>query len=158
MSRSLAALFLKAKPTATPGEVAAVIRNGAYLNRLSGVPAGTVNRLAGIQTGVCGSVGVNCPNWNGYPSFPDDGDVSRGFYYSGSGVQRIWLRGAPGTNFNLYYEEWNGSSWIQKSKKETTSTNEFLQYTSTCSPGCYKRVRVQSLLGTGDFILWFDRQ
>lgn len=161
----IAALFLKAKTTATPGEVAAAIRNGAVLDQLGSLPASTVNRLAGTQLGYCTSAGVNCFNTDGQTSFPDQASPTSvggayGFYLSGPGVQRIWLRGTPGTNFNLYYDEWNGSSWVQKAKKETTSTNEFLQYTSTCGGAttCYKRARVQSLLGTGTFNLWFDWQ
>lgn len=156
----VAALFLKAKTTATPGEVLSVLRKAAFYNEVYGNVGSTPNVLVGTQHGSCAATGPGqCYNFDGNTYFPDNDGT--GYYWSMAGVQRVWLRGTVGMDVNLYYDEWNGSSWIQKAAKTSTSNNEFLQYTSTCNnyyDGCFKRVRVQSALGTGQFNLWFDWQ
>lgn len=154
----LAALFLQTKGSATPTEVRDVVVINSQPNFIIGNPGGTPNLLAHKQTGSCAGVGY-CTGLLGQTQFPD---VGGGWYYfSGMGLQRGYLRGQPGTNFNMELHEWNGAAWILRVNKATASTNETIQFNSSCAFGaanCFKMYKVKSAAGAGSFDFWFDRQ
>ena len=58
------------------------------------------------------------------------------------------LFGPAGTDFDLYLQKWNGSSWAQVASGATASNNETVQYNGTA--GSY-RWRVHAYSGTGTF-------
>jgi hypothetical protein len=155
----LAALFLQTKTTATPTEVRDVLVLNAQPNVIINNPANTANLLANKQTGNCNVAGAYCAGITGNAQLP----LLNGsqFYLSGTGTQRGYLRGTPGTNFNLELYEWNGAAWILRVNKATASTNETITFNSSCAFGlanCFKMYKVKSGTGTGSFDFWYDRQ
>ena len=61
------------------------------------------------------------------------------------------LLGPSGTDFDLYLQKWNGSSWSQVASGATASNNETVQYNGTA--GTY-RWRVHAYSGTGTYNLY----
>lgn len=64
------------------------------------------------------------------------------------------LLGPSGTDFDLYLQKWNGSSWANVASGATASNNETVQYNGTA--GSY-RWQVKSYSGTGTFNLYGNR-
>lgn len=154
-----AALFLQAKSNATPQEVIDVLKLNGASNQIIGNPGGTVNLIATKQTGSCSAVGVDCAGIEGNSQFPHTG--SSWFYFSGTGAQRGYLRGTPGTDFDLSLYEWTGAAWLLRVNSNTTTTNPVISFNSTCAFGagnCYKMFKVISKLGVGSFDFWYNRQ
>lgn len=155
----LAALFLQTKPTATPTEVHNVLTLNAQPNLIAGNPGGTPNLLANKQTGNCAVAGAFCTGISGNSQLPFIGGGQ--FYLSGIGMQRGYLRGTPGTNFDLELHEWNGAAWVLRVNSIAATTNPIIQFNSACAFGlanCFKMYRVKSAAGTGSFDFWYDRQ
>jgi len=148
----LAALFTQAKPTATPTEVRNVIVSGSQPGVVVGAGAGSPNILANKQNGSCGGIGA-CTGFGGATQFPILNNV---WYYSAApGTHRGYLRGTPGTNFNLQLFEWNGAAWVLKSSAAGASTNEFIQFSSLITQ--FYMYKVSSALGAGTFDFWLER-
>ena len=155
----LAALVLQSKPTATPTEVRDVLALNAQPNVIVGNPATTPNLLANKQTGTCAVAGAYCTGISGNTQLPFFG--SSQFYLSGTGMQRGYLRGTAGTNFDLELHEWNGAVWVLRVNSNAATTNPIIQFNSSCAFGlanCFKMFRVKSAVGTGSFDFWYDRQ
>lgn len=68
-----------------------------------------------------------------------------------SGYVTGQLFGPAGTDFDLYLQKWNGSSWGQVASGATASVNETVQYNGTA--GTY-RWRVHAYSGTGTYNLY----
>lgn len=64
------------------------------------------------------------------------------------------LFGPSGTDYDLYLQKWNGSSWAQVASGATASNNETIQYNGTA--GTY-RWRVHAYSGSGTFNLYSNR-
>lgn len=64
------------------------------------------------------------------------------------------LFGPSGTDYDLYLQKWNGSSWAQVASGTTSSANETIQYNGTA--GTY-RWRVHAYSGSGTFNLYSNR-
>jgi vibriolysin len=64
------------------------------------------------------------------------------------------LFGPSGTDYDLYLQKWNGSSWTQVASGATASANETVQYNGTA--GTY-RWRVHAYSGSGTFNLYANR-
>lgn len=148
----LAALFLQAKPTATPTEVRNVLVAGAQPGLVTGAGVGSPNLLASKQNGSCPGIGA-CTGFGGATQFPILGNVW--YYNAAPGTHRGYLRGTPGTNFNLQLYEWNGAIWVLRANAATASTNEFIQYTSPLTQ--FYSYRVSSAAGAGTFDFWLER-
>jgi M6 family metalloprotease-like protein len=71
------------------------------------------------------------------------------FQYNG-GTLRLTLSGANGTNFDLYLQRWNGSSWANVAQSTAANSNESLSYAA--SNGYYRAV-VKSVTGAGSYQL-----
>ena len=154
----LAALFLQTKPTATPTELRDVIVLNGQPNVIVGNPANTPNVLLNKQTGNCNVAGAYCTGISGNSQFPFQASQ---FYLSGIGMQRGYLRGTTGTNFDLELHEWNGAAWVLRVNSNAATTNPIIQFNSACAFGlanCFKMFRVKSAAGTGSFDFWYDRQ
>jgi Zn-dependent metalloprotease len=65
-----------------------------------------------------------------------------------SGYVTGQLLGPSGTDFDLYLQKWNGSSWAQVASGATASNNETVQYNGTA--GTY-RWRIHAYSGSGTF-------
>ncbi|MEU4541268.1 S1 family peptidase [Streptosporangium sp. NPDC023825] len=78
----------------------------------------------------------------------------RGLYYrlTVGGLQTACLDGSDGTDFDLYLQKWNGSTWPVVATSDSAGPDESISYTGT--PGYY-RYRVVSAAGSGPYTLGF---
>ncbi|WP_082563995.1 MULTISPECIES: M4 family metallopeptidase [unclassified Nocardioides] len=74
---------------------------------------------------------------------------AEGYYTSAAaGTHKACLDGPEGTDYDLYLEKWNGSSWVRVAKSDSSSSHEEITYEGTA--GSYSYV-VQSYRGSGDY-------
>ncbi|RVU34418.1 M6 family metalloprotease domain-containing protein [Rheinheimera riviphila] len=71
------------------------------------------------------------------------------FQYNG-GTLRLTLSAATGTNFDLYLQRWNGSSWANVAQSTASNSNESLSYAASNG---YYRALVRSVTGAGSYQL-----
>ncbi len=90
----------------------------------------------------------NCTN--GSLSGTGDADNFAYYYSAGSGVHAATLTGPGGTDFDLYLQKWNGSSWANVASSTSASSNESINYNGTAG---YHRWRVYSYSGSGSYTL-----
>jgi len=64
------------------------------------------------------------------------------------------LNGPTGTNFNLYFDQWNGSAWVQVASSTGTTSVETISF---AAPAGYYRWRVVASAGTGSFTFQLQR-
>lgn len=80
---------------------------------------------------------------------------SSGWYQStASGTHGGCLAGPAGTDFDLYLDKWNGSSWNQVAKSDSPSNTETVSYSGAAG---YYRYRVVNYSGTGAYTLTYSR-
>lgn len=71
------------------------------------------------------------------------------YYYSASsGTHSGILTGPAGTDFDLYVQKWQGSSWSSKASSTSSSSNESIDYSGTSG---YYRWRIYSYSGSGSY-------
>lgn len=138
----LAALYLKANPTATTATVNATIKSMTVADIVTDPGAGSPNRFARKWTSTLTAVGQN--------RYQPDG----GSWTQGAGRIEGWLYGSSGTNTDLYLEKQSGTSWTMVARSTGSGYREHLTYTGTS--GRY-RFRVYARSGTGTFDLWANR-
>lgn len=73
---------------------------------------------------------------------------------STSGYHTGQFFGPAGTDFDVYLQKWNGSSWSTVASGATASANETVQYNGTA--GTY-RWRIHAYSGTGTYNLYANR-
>jgi Zn-dependent metalloprotease len=73
---------------------------------------------------------------------------SSGYVSSVSGAHTAALTGPSGTDFDLYLQKWNGSSWAQVASSLGSTSTENINYSGTA--GTY-RWRVYSYTGSGTY-------
>jgi aqualysin 1 len=149
----LAALYHKALATAAPGQVGDVLEDSAVNGVIAGLVGGTPNLLAHKVNGTIAPGGV-CVN-GGFPQEPDLFSGQCYYFSTNPGYHHVWVRGTPGTNFNVEFYQWNGSAWIKKAQKITGSTNEYLKYYG--AGGFFYMYLVKSVSGTGTYDSWVIR-
>ncbi|HCT79217.1 MAG TPA: serine protease [Micromonosporaceae bacterium] len=75
------------------------------------------------------------------------------YYYSSlSGTHRACLAGPGGTDFDLYLQKWNGSSWSVVATSNGPTNNEAVSYSGTAG---YYRYRVHAYSGSGTYTLGY---
>lgn len=72
------------------------------------------------------------------------------YYQAAAGTHRGCLSGPSGTDFDLYLERWNGSSWSTVAQSISTGPNESVTYNGTAG---YYRYRVHAYSGSGSYTL-----
>lgn len=75
---------------------------------------------------------------------------SSGYVSSVSGAHTATLSGPSGTDFDLYLQKWNGSSWAQVASSLGSTSTESINYSGTS--GTY-RWRVYSYSGSGSYTI-----
>ncbi|WP_148615331.1 M4 family metallopeptidase [Nocardioides rubriscoriae] len=75
-----------------------------------------------------------------------------GFSTAG-GVINACLTGASGTDFDLYLQKYNGSSWVDVAASESASSTEKIAYTA--GSGTY-RIEVYAYAGSGSYTVKYD--
>jgi subtilisin family serine protease len=158
-----AALYLQSNPSATPATVNNALISTATPNKVTNAGTGSPNRLLYMGTG---TTPTPTPEPTGCSSLPEtvSGSLSsggvtyqpapNGYWYAPSGTHQGCLSGPSGTDFDLYLEKWNGSSWVVVAQSIGSTSSEQITYTGTA--GNYSW-RIQSYSGSGTYSFGFDR-
>ncbi|HEV7893039.1 MAG TPA: S8 family peptidase [Pyrinomonadaceae bacterium] len=156
----VAALYLQNNPSASPATVASQIINTATTGRLTGIGTGSPNRLLySLLTtgGGGGGVPAACAGGTQFTgSLSGTGATSyqpNGTYYfsSVSGTHKGCLVGPAGTDFDLYLQKWNGSTWVTVASSTSSTSNETISYSGTSG---YYTWQVYSYSGSGSYNFW----
>ena len=157
-----AALYLQSNPSATPSTVSNALISAATPNKVTNAGTGSPNRLLYIGTG--GTTPPPAPT--GCSSLPEQesGSLASGgvayhpgandYYYSAAGTHVGCITGPSGTDFDLYLERWNGSTWVVVAQATGTTSNENISYNGSTG---YYSWRVQSYSGSGSYRFGLDR-
>src|SRR5215212_1431032 len=157
----VAALYLQNNTTASPATVANQIISTATTGRLTGIGTGSPNRLLySLLTtgGGGGGVPAACAGGTQYTGSLSGTGSSQyhpnGTYYfsSVSGTHKGCLVGpTSGTDFDLYLQKWNGSSWVIVASSESSTSSETISYSGTSG---YYMWQVYSYSGSGSYNFW----
>ena len=152
------ALLLSASPSASTASVTNTLVSNATPNKVSDAKTGSPNKL--LFTGATG--GTTPPPVNPPPVTPTPGTTTytgtvsnkrsvfgSGFNYAGGTIKGV-LAGPSGTDFDLFLQKLNGSTWVDVAASEGSSSNESLSYNA--GSGTY-RWEVYSYAGSGSFTL-----
>ncbi|WP_248963517.1 S1 family peptidase [Sphaerisporangium perillae] len=71
-----------------------------------------------------------------------------------SGTHSACLDGPNGTDFDLYLQKWNGSTWVNVASGITSAPDETITYSGTSG---YYRYRVEAYSGSGSYTLGFSK-
>ncbi|MBL0887192.1 S1 family peptidase [Myceligenerans indicum] len=123
-------------------------------------PVGEALSAAGVSliTNGGGGGGGGGSDCSGYES-SFSGSLSSGqsyahpYFYSGAGSHAGCLDGPSGTDFDLYLQRWNGSSWSTVAQGITSSSHEEVTYSG--SSGYYRWV-VDAYSGSGSYTGGYD--
>lgn len=79
-----------------------------------------------------------------------------GSYYQStvSGTHKACLSGPANTDFDIYLDKWNGSTWAQVSASEGATSAETISYAGTSG---YYRYRVVNYAGVGAYTLTYSK-
>jgi subtilisin family serine protease len=158
-----AALYLQANPSATPATVGNALISSSTPNKVTNAGTGSPNRLLHVGTG---TTPTPTPTPTGCSSLPETASGSltsggiayqpapSGYWYAVAGTHQGCLSGPSGTDFDLYLEKWNGSSWVVVAQSVGSTSSEQITYTGTA--GNYSW-RIQSYAGSGTYGFGFDR-
>ncbi|GAA5152267.1 S8 family peptidase [Nocardioides marinquilinus] len=153
-----AALYLEANPSASPSAVANAITSTATTGTVTNPGSGSPNRL--LYSRFTAGGGTEPPPSGGACDETVTGSVaSRGestatsFTTTGGSLTGC-LTGPSGTDFDLYLDRWNGSSWVEVAAGEGSTSTESVTYTA--GSGQYRWV-VYAYSGSGSYTLKFGR-
>src|SRR5215212_4546497 len=127
----VAALYLQNNTTASPATVANAIISTATTNHLTGIGAGSPNRLlySLLTTGGGGGTPAACSGGTLYTGSLSGTGASNyqpngTYYYSSvSGTHKGCLVGpTSGADFDLFLLKWNGSAWVIVARGETATS------------------------------------
>jgi hypothetical protein len=159
-----AALYLQGNPSATPATVNNALITTATPNKVTNPGTGSPNRLLYVGTG--GTTPPPDPTPTTCSTMPEKetGSLSSGgvayhpgtsdYYNSGAGTHVGCISGPAGTDFDLYLEKWNGSTWVVVAQGITSTSEEKITYTGTAG---YYSWRVESYSGSGSYTFGLDR-
>src|SRR5215207_3724653 len=156
----VAALYLQNNPSASPATVANQIVSTATTGVLTGIGTGSPNRLLySLLTtgGGGGGVPAACAGGTQFTgSLSGTGATNyqpNGTYYfsSVSGTHKGCLVGPSGTDFDLYLQKWNGSTWVTVASSTSSTSSETISYSGTSG---YYTWQVYSYSGSGSYNFW----
>jgi aqualysin 1 len=155
----VAALYLQNNPSASPATVANQIITTATTNHLTGIGAGSPNRLlySLLTTGGGGGTPSACAGGTLYTGSlagtNSSGYQPNGTYYfsSVSGTHKGCLVGPSGADFDLYLQKWNGSAWVIVASSTSATSSETISYAGTSG---YYMWQVYSYSGSGSYSFW----
>jgi subtilisin family serine protease len=148
----VAALYLQGNPSATPATVTNAIVSTATSNKVTSAGTGSPNKLlyslltAESGGGTGGTTYTGTLSGTGATQYQPDGS----YYYSANAGSHVGkLQGPSGTDFDLYLQRWNGSSWVQVAAAESSTSTESITYSG--AGGYYYRWRIYSYSGSGSY-------
>ncbi|WP_052744897.1 LamG-like jellyroll fold domain-containing protein [Micromonospora sp. HK10] len=74
-------------------------------------------------------------------------------FYAPAGTRRGSLIGPSGTDFDLYLQRWDGSTWTTVASSTSGGPDETISYPGAAG---YYRFRVQAYSGSGSYLLGYD--
>ncbi|MFC4639477.1 S8 family peptidase [Deinococcus hohokamensis] len=145
-----AALALANGATGTSSVTSTLINNSTP-NKVTSAGTGSPNRL--LYTG-SGTTPTPTPGTTTYTGSVSQGTSSykpgtAGFTYAG-GTLKATLSGPSGTDFDLYLQKYNGSTWADVAASEGASSSESINYAA--GSGTY-RWEVYAYSGSGSYTL-----
>ncbi len=153
----VAALYLQGNPSASPATVTSAITGTATTGKVTNPGSGSPNRLLYSLLSGGGTPpppGGDCDETtSGSVSYRTE-SVATSFTTTTSGSLTGCLTGPSGTDFDLYLDKWNGSSWVEVAAGEGATSTENVTYSSTA--GQYRWV-VYAYSGSGSYTLKFGR-
>lgn len=161
-----AAVILQGTPSAAPAAVRDRIYSEATQNAISNPGSGSPNRLLYTGGGPVDPGPTPTPTPTPAPTCaqePFGGTLASrasavhpagGQFTAAAGTHRGCLRGPAGTDFDLYLERWNGSTWAYVARGITSSASETVNYTGPA--GTY-RWRVFAYSGSGAYTFEMTR-
>jgi subtilisin family serine protease len=145
----VAAMYLEGNTTASQATVASAIINSATPNKVVSPGTGSPNKLLYSPLTVPGAGSItytgSLPGTNTNSYQPS----TSGYTSTVSGTHTGNLTGT-GTDFDLYLQKWNGSTWTNVATSLNSTSTESITYSGTA--GTY-RWRVYAYLGSGNFTL-----
>ncbi len=158
----VAALYLQGNTAASPATVRNAIVDTSTTGVLSSIGSGSPNRLLYAPLSGGGTTppptGCSLPEtYSGSLSGAGDADYQPNgnyFYTSRSGTHRGCLCGPSGSDFDLYLQKWNGSSWVNVAQGVGSTSTEDVSDNGTAG---YYVWRVVSYSGSGSYTLQIQR-
>ncbi|MDK2012527.1 MULTISPECIES: S8 family peptidase [unclassified Deinococcus] len=145
-----AAALLIAAGNTTNSAVTSALINGATTGKVTGAGTGSPNRLlftgSGTVTPPTGTTTYTGTVSAGTASYKPG---TSGFSYAG-GTLKATLSGPSGTDFDLYLQKYNGSTWADVAASESGTSSESINYAATS--GTY-RWEVYGYSGSGSYTL-----
>ncbi|WP_418514549.1 S8 family peptidase [Deinococcus sp. RM] len=147
-----AAALLIAAGNSTNSAVTSAMINNTTTNKVTGAGTGSPNRLlftgsggtttppTGTTTTYTGTVSARASSYK---------PGTAGFSYAG-GTLKATLSGPSGTDFDLYLQKYNGSTWADVAASESGTSSESINYAATS--GTY-RWEVYGYSGSGSYTL-----
>ena len=151
----VAALYLQGNPSASPATVTNAITSTATTGKVTNAGTGSPNRLlySLLQASGGGGGGTACDTTTTGTVASRSETVATSFTTT-AGTLTGCLTGPSGTDFDLYLDRWNGSSWTEVAAGEGATSTENVTYTATA--GQY-RWSVYAYSGSGSFTLKHGR-
>jgi aqualysin 1 len=155
----VAALYLQGNPGASPATVTNAIVSTSTANKVTSAGTGSPNRLL-FSLLTSGGTTPPPPSGTTYTGTLSGTGASvyvpNGSYYQSttSGTHTGVLSGPSGTDFDIYLQKWNGSSWANVASSLGSSSSESITYSGTAG---YYRYRVYSYSGSGSFTLTISK-
>jgi len=96
---------------------------------------------------------TNCTEYSEYLAAGQTDYQPHGTYYysAASGTHNGYLRGAAGTDFDLYLWKWNGTAWAQVASATSTTSAENISYSGTAG---YYLWGAYGYSGSGTYHFW----
>lgn len=153
----VAALFLQNNTGASPASVRDALIGSASNGKLTSIGTGSPNLLLYSlltsappppppPTGCSGTGFTGSLSGTGANAYQPG---SPGYYYSSvSGTHTGALTGPAGTDFDLYLQRWNGSSWATVARSGGATSTENISYGGTAG---YYRWRIYAYSGGGSY-------
>lgn len=161
-----AALYLQSNPSASPAAVGSALISASTPNKVTDAGTGSPNRLLYVGTGATTPPPNPTPTPTACSTQPEveTGSLTAGgvsyhpgasdYYNAVAGTHVGCVSGPSGTDFDLYLEKWNGSTWVVVAQGLTSTSEEKITYTGTAG---YYSWRVQSYSGSGSYTFGLDR-
>ncbi len=153
----VAALYLQANPSASPSAVTSAIIGTATTGKVTNAGSGSPNRLVySLLTGGGGTTPppTSCATTTTGSLSSGAQRVAASYTSSASGAHTGCLSGPSGTDFDLYLQKYNGSTWSTVAQGIGSTSTENVSYNGTA--GSYRWV-VLSYSGSGTYSLGYGR-
>ena len=159
-----AALYLQGNPSASPATVGNALISASTPNKVTNPGTGSPNRLLYVGTG--GTTPNPDPTPTTCSTMPEteSGSLTTGgaayhpgandYYNAVAGTHVGCVSGPAGTDFDLFLEKWNGSTWVVVAQGVTSTSEEKITYSGTAG---YYSWRVESYSGSGSYTFGLDR-